>query len=262
MSPQPRDRQTLVVEHDGERIYAEITGDGPPMLLCHGLAGNHAIWWQQVNTLAARFRLITWDQRGFGNSTAVTGDYSFHAAAGDALALLAHLDLSGVHLVGQSMGGFTALRLALTDSRRVGSLTLSTTAAAAPPFIPRPAFDPVQAAWRDRHPVLSRDFCEREPDLAILYNLISGLGLGVSTREILAHMAAEQFTDEELADLPVPVTVLAAGRDEYCPAEVMARTAARFSKAALEIMPDAGHSAYYENPELWNAAVTRAAERA
>lgn len=61
-------------EYEGERIYYEVTGAAPPVMLCHALGGNHAIWWQQVEAFSAEHTLIDWEQRGFGNSTMTTGE--------------------------------------------------------------------------------------------------------------------------------------------------------------------------------------------
>ncbi len=46
------ERRATIVARDGEKIYAEATGDGEPIVLCHGLGGNHAIWWQQIGAFA------------------------------------------------------------------------------------------------------------------------------------------------------------------------------------------------------------------
>ena len=51
------------LEHDGETIYYEVTGEGEPVVLSHGAGGNHAIWFQQVLELARRYKVVTWDQQ-------------------------------------------------------------------------------------------------------------------------------------------------------------------------------------------------------
>jgi 3-oxoadipate enol-lactonase len=67
----------VIVESGAESIWVEVDGrgDGPAVVLTHGLGGNHASWWQQVPALvAAGYRVVTWDQRGFGRSTRRGGD--------------------------------------------------------------------------------------------------------------------------------------------------------------------------------------------
>ena len=57
------------LDNGDSRIYWESHGAGPPLIFAHGVGGNHASWFQQVSALADQFRLITFDHRGFGNST-------------------------------------------------------------------------------------------------------------------------------------------------------------------------------------------------
>jgi pimeloyl-ACP methyl ester carboxylesterase len=71
-------------ESDGERIYYESVGEREPALvLCHGAGGNHAVWYQQVPVFARHRRVISWDQRGFGRSSARGGPTSPAAALRD-----------------------------------------------------------------------------------------------------------------------------------------------------------------------------------
>ena len=74
-------------------LYYEVTGSGPALLFAHGLGGNHLSWWQQVPVFAERYRCITADQRGFGQSPDVAGGPGPDALAPDALALLDHLGI-------------------------------------------------------------------------------------------------------------------------------------------------------------------------
>jgi pimeloyl-ACP methyl ester carboxylesterase len=205
--------------------------------------------------------VITWDQRGFGNSTAVTGDVSIEAAAADLLALLCALDLHDACLVGQSMGAFTALRAALTDPTRIGSLIISTSLVAAP----REHTELLTAAvgtrsGRDQHPVVSDIFSAAEPDLVVLYNLISSFGSKPTSAAMLAHMANAEFSDEELSALDVPVAFVVAEHDQFCPASVMTAASRRFPSATVQVIPGAGHSAYYELPAAWNELVLALAD--
>jgi 3-oxoadipate enol-lactonase len=256
-----RVRSVHALSSGGETIYAEATGSGQPIVLCHGLGGNHAIWWRQVNTLAERHRVVTWDQRGFGNSTASTGNVSIEAAAQDLLAVLDELELDAAVVVGQSMGGFTALRAALTDSSRIASLIISTSLVATP----REHTDALNAvvgtrSGRDQHPVVADEFSAAEPDLVVLYNLISSFGQKPASAAMLGHMAAAEFTDEELQALPIPVSFVAAEHDVFCPPAVMMRARQRFRNAAMHIIPDASHSAYYERPRDWNDLILAIAD--
>jgi pimeloyl-ACP methyl ester carboxylesterase len=250
-------RSVGYVDSDGERIYFEMTGRGAPVVLCHGLGGNHAIWWRQIEAFAAQRLVITWDQRGFGNSTLITGDVSPAAAQRDLGALLDHLGLDSVDLVGQSMGGWTVLGYALEHPDRVRSMVLSTTLAGAD----KKYVDALVNAEADQdrfnrreHPVLSRQFCRQHPDLGVLYNQISSFGAKPSPVGVLQAMANHRFDESAVRALPVPTFVVAASEDELCPPHAMEAMVEGMADAGLAVVPG-GHSVYYEDPETWNSAV-------
>jgi 3-oxoadipate enol-lactonase len=260
-STDPRKREVHAIASQGETIYAEATGSGRPLVLCHGLGGNHAIWWRQVHTLAADHRVVTWDQRGFGNSTAVTSDVSIEAAAADLLAILNELQLQDAVVIGQSMGAFTALRAALTDPTRIGALIISTSLVATP----RLHTEALNAAvgtrsGRDQHPVVSDEFSATEPDLVVLYNLISSFGQKPTSAAMLAHMADAEFSDDALQALRVPVSFIAAEDDPFCPPAVMQYAQKRFPDATMHVVDGASHSVYYEQPQAWNDLVSAIAD--
>src|SRR6478609_5543916 len=92
------------------------------------MGGTHAAWFQQVPTLAANgFRVITWDCRGFGNSTFTSGVHGSAAAVADMAAVLDATGTPGAHLVGQSMGGWWVTAFTVAHPARTHSLTLSNT---------------------------------------------------------------------------------------------------------------------------------------
>jgi 3-oxoadipate enol-lactonase len=252
------ERRAIIVAREGETIYAEATGDGEPIVLCHGLGGNHAIWWQQIGPFAQRHCVVAWDQRGFGNSTANTGRTGIDEAAGDLIAVLDALQMPRAHLVGQSMGAFVALRAALNHPDRAGSLVLSTTLAGADAHHTRALRAAVpDRPRRDRHPVVSADFSRAQPDLVVLYNLISSFGTKPPVGEMLEAMATHRFGDGELAALGLSTLFLAAGDDEFCPPAVMTTAAARIPGAQVGVFPGASHSVFYEQPRTWTDAVLK-----
>jgi len=257
------ERRATIVARDGENIYAEATGVGEPIVFCHGLGGNHAIWWRQIGAFAQRYCVITWDQRGFGNSTAHSGRTGIDEAAGDLIAVLDALQIRRAHLVGQSMGAFVALRAALDHPDRAISLVLSTTLAGADPRHSRALHAAVpDRPRRDRHPVVSADFSRSEPDLVVLYNLISSFGTKPPVGEMVEAMASHRFGDDELASLALPTLFLAAANDQFCPPAVMKTAAGRVPGAAVDVLPGAGHSVFYEQPATWTDAVLKFVESA
>src|SRR5580704_5824578 len=103
--------------------YSDSGGDGPAVVLSHGYLMDSAMFEPQVSALAPEYRVITWDERGFGETRA-TGPFSYWDSAGDVLALLDHLGIEQAVLGGMSQGGFLSLRAALLAPDRVRALVL------------------------------------------------------------------------------------------------------------------------------------------
>jgi pimeloyl-ACP methyl ester carboxylesterase len=101
-------RETGFLEREGERIYWEAIGEGPPLVLTHGAGGNHAVWFQQVPRFARERRVVLWDQRGFGRSSARGGPNTpaLVATRHDAAAL-AKLGCPALLVVGEVDGLFS-----------------------------------------------------------------------------------------------------------------------------------------------------------
>ncbi|MGI9406969.1 MAG: alpha/beta fold hydrolase [Hyphomicrobiaceae bacterium] len=112
--------------HDGVEIYYEIQGVGAPIVFVHEFGGDYRSWYRQTPVLSQSCRCISYSARGFLPSAIPENQnhYGQAQSTGDLRALINHLDLEQVHLVGTSMGSFTSLDFALGHPHRVLSLTL------------------------------------------------------------------------------------------------------------------------------------------
>ncbi|MEZ5742450.1 MAG: alpha/beta hydrolase [Sphingomonadaceae bacterium] len=110
-----------------ELFARDYPGDGPPLLLMHGLTRNSADFEGLAEHLAGRFRLIVPDQRGRGLSQndPESANYRPDVYAGDMFALLGSLGIERAHLIGTSMGGLMAMVMAVTQPARVGAIILN-----------------------------------------------------------------------------------------------------------------------------------------
>ena len=108
--------------------YYEESGSGEPLLLIMGIGGDLQGWALQVPELAKHFRVITYDNRGAGRTSAPDRPYSIRQMAGDACALLDHLGIDKAHVLGFSMGGYIAQEFAIAHPERVEKLILLATA--------------------------------------------------------------------------------------------------------------------------------------
>ncbi len=116
------DDESGFCEIDGGRIYYEVTGAGPPVLLIHAGVANLRMWDGQVEALRHRFKFIRFDTRGFGRTVSEHVEFSNRR---DALAVLDAAGEHSAHVVGLSRGGYIALDLAVEHPDRVLSLTVA-----------------------------------------------------------------------------------------------------------------------------------------
>ena len=146
------------IRSQGEEIY-EVAGSdrSPALVLCHGGAGNHAVWFRQVLFFAPHFRVITWDQRGLGNSTNRAGKATPESALVDLVALLDALGIARAQVVGQSMGGWPAMALTLRRPARVSSLVLTSSLGGipVPQWLTRPRLPRRSQPIAGEHPAFS-----------------------------------------------------------------------------------------------------------
>lgn len=247
---------------DGERIYYEVTGEGEPVILSHGLGGNHAIWYQQVADLAFDHKVVTWDQRGFGQSTNHAHNAGPVAFASDLGELMDHLGLESAHLVGQSMGGWTVMGFALDHPERVRSLTLADTIGGIYTPAIEAAFDTFirsvlagrgESEHLGNHPALGRQLAGQDLAKAFLYRQISGAG-PAPPRSIPALLRSTAFEHESLGALDLPVLFIVGENDPIFPVPSIREAANVIPGSRVVEISATGHSPYFERPEAWNSA--------
>jgi|GEM_PF-381465 len=248
---------------DGTRLYYEKIGSGPALVFIHGLGGNHAAWFHQVPEFARHFTVITLSQRGFAPSTGPRDHYDVGVLVGDLLAVMDACGVKKASVVGQSMGGWTALGLALRAPERVRALVLADTVAgigdaeivahhAAMLANARAlAATPLPLA---RHPALGAAFSASDPGQAWLYQTLASFG-APAAGVVAGQLAAIRFNDAELARLAIP-TLFVVGRDDTVfPAALVRRAATHIPGARVVEIADAGHSPYFEQSARWNDTV-------
>jgi 3-oxoadipate enol-lactonase len=115
---------------DGARIRYEVTGaeKAPTLVFSNSLGTDLAMWDPQVAALNRGYRIVRYDTRGHGQSPETPGPYTIDQLADDVMALLDHLKLDGVYFCGLSMGGMTAMSLALRKPQRLYKIVLCSTA--------------------------------------------------------------------------------------------------------------------------------------
>ena len=244
----------------GFRLYYEDTGGpGPTVLFLHGAGGNHLSWWQQVPVFAEKYRCVTVDQRGFGQSPDVPGGPGPTALATDALALLDHLGIARTAIVAQSMGGWAAVGAAVQAPERFWAIAMANTvgnlsnaeiaalrqklAAASPP---RPA-----VLWQA---ALGETFRKAHPVATFLYAQIAGLNapLPADFRDQLGRLTTSV---DRYAATRVPTLFLTSDEDGIFPPELSQKIHEHVPGSRFERVDGAGHSTYFERPDVFNREV-------
>jgi pimeloyl-ACP methyl ester carboxylesterase len=247
-------------------LYYEVTGSGPALVFAHGLGGNHLSWWQQVAHFAPHYTCVAFAHRGFAPSDAIAGGPDPADYAGDLAALIDHLGFADVRLVGQSMGGWAVLEYAIAHAARVKALVLSSTAGTLDRRQCDPSGGAEYDAWakkaqsavadgiaRGIHPAVGAGAAERSPTLHLLYRSIDEMAGSLDKEKIragLGRTATRRLAD--LKDFPVPTLLIGGADDVVFPAFLARPIADRLSHAEAHIIPDCGHSPYFEQAAFFN----------
>ena len=133
--------------------FDDSGGDGPAVIFSHGFLMDREMFAPQIAALAPEFRVIAWDERGFGETEFDGEPFTYWDSAADCLGLLDHLGIDRAVLGGMSQGGFLSLRAALSAPERVRALVLIDTQAGVEDPARLPAYRQMQETWLQVGPV-------------------------------------------------------------------------------------------------------------
>ena len=240
---------------NGTDIYYEVHGSGPPLVLAHGVGGNHAIWWQQIPYLSQRYTVVTFDHRGFGRSKEIPDGPHRKDYVGDLCGLLDYLEIDRAALIGQSMGGTSCLAMTGWHPERVAALVMSDTTG----MMNHPDVKPTQVWLSELAPLnqadraLSGKFQQRSPTLTELF-----LQLNSFNKANRFNVRSDGYTGptpEEVIASGVPVMFIVGTEDRVAEPRALRRAHELVRGSRLVEFSGAGHSVYWEQPEAWNFAV-------
>lgn len=257
-------------------LYYEDRGTGKPVVLIHGWPLNGASWERQVAVLlAAGYRVITYDRRGFGRSSAPSTGYEYDTLAGDTYRLIEALDLQEATLVGFSMGGGEVARYMgkYNDGGRIAKVVFMASIA---PALRKDGNNPDgvdPSAFEDIKRGIEHDrFAFLEGFLKTFYGkkLVGGtdisdaaihasfnVGSAASYHAFLNCVDAwlEDFRGD-LAEIKVPTLVIHGDSDEILPIEATGkRTAALIPGAQLHIVEGGPHGLNWTHATEVNKAL-------
>ena len=251
---------------NGIEINYALEGEGDEtIVLVNGLADDLETWvFQMEDLLGAGYRVLRFDNRGVGTSSAPPGPYTTRLFAEDTKALVDSLGLTDFHMLGVSMGGMIAQEYAIAHGGDLRSLTLACTYGAPGPFCSR-----MFSMWADLAPVLGvpfvmRDvtlwaftvpfFEQREDELREFEAAMADLPQPLDA--YLAQLSSIQTHDAtgRLGSITTPTLVIAGEEDILIPVRLSQRLHEGISGSVWKTTKG-GHAAIWEHPQEFNTAV-------
>jgi pimeloyl-ACP methyl ester carboxylesterase len=252
-------------------LYYEEAGQGFPLIWCHEFGGDVRSWEPQVRYFSRRYRVVTWNYRGFPPSEVPKDPaaYSVEIFVDDLRGLMKHLGIARAHVGGLSLGGGVALNFGIRYPELAASLVI---AGAGSGTVDRESFlknAEQNALLYEREGAVAkqrsfaeapsrRGFAGKDPRgwAEFLRNVLdhSGLGSALTTRGVMMKRKTIFELEPELKKLNVPSLIVVGDQDEPClePGLFMKR---HIPYAGLVVMPMTGHTANIEEPSLFNEAV-------
>jgi 3-oxoadipate enol-lactonase len=250
-------------------MFSVEAGNGPPVVLIHGLGWDSSLWFPTVAELAPAHRVIAADTRGHGETDKPDGPYSITQFAEDWAALLDLLGVRNAVVVGLSQGGMIAQALALTRPDLVGSLVLAATscrshpdsranmetrivalAEAGPEAAARVAADSIfSRAWRETH---AQEFAR-----FLHWRCLAPVApLTAAMRSVYGYDLSD-----ELPRIAVPTLVVAGDADTLIPPVASQQIATLIPHAELQLLPGVGHIIPVEAPDAFSHLLRKFLQR-
>jgi pimeloyl-ACP methyl ester carboxylesterase len=239
--------------------YTDTGGTGTPVVFVHAATGSSRVWEYQLPAFTSRgYRMITYDRRGFGRSVPDPAGAQPGTGADDLLALANHLRLDRFHLVGTAAGGIVSLDFAVSFPQRLRSLVVANSIGGVQDE------DYLEIGRRLRPP----QFAALPPDVRELGPSYRAANPAGTARWLALEKVSRpegtppptqtfrnRLTFALLETIAVPTLLLTGDADLYSPPAVLRLFAARIKNAESVIVPEVGHSTYWEQPDLFNQKV-------
>jgi len=243
-------------------IYYEVSGEGEPVLLLHGLGSSIRDWEWQVPLFAQQYRVITCDIRGHGRSSKPPGPYSISQFTADVVELLHQLQVDPAHILGLSMGGMIAFQLAVDHPQLVKSMVIVNSG---PELVPR--------TWKEHLGIWQRLLISRLMGPQKMGQVISQrlfpepqqteMARTMATRwaenDKAAYLAATKAligwsVAKQLPQINCPTLVITADQD-YTPVSAKEAYVKQMPQARLRVIQNSRHATPIDQAELFNTAV-------
>jgi len=246
------------INSNGAEIYYEIHGIGPETIVfSHGLLMSGKMFKAQVDYFKARYRCVIYDHRGQGRSQVTEDGYDIDNLTSDAIGLIKELNLGPCHLVGLSMGGFVAMRLAARHRELLKSLILLATSAEIEPFKFKynllntiVKLFGVKAVIGKVMPIMFGQTFLNDPNRQDEVNFWKGeiLNNQKTITKSVSGVIQREMVSKELDNVSVPTLVIAGDEDVATTLEKSRNIKLKIPQAHLAVIKRAGHSSTIEEP--------------
>ena len=247
------------------RLAVDRKGEGPLLVLLHGIGGNRTNWRDQIPVFSGHFTTVAWDARGYGLSDDYQGDLDFRDFARDLERVLDHYGAQKAHLVGLSMGGRIIQDFYEMHSNRVLSLTLCDTRSG--DF--HPSWEARVEFVRLRKEPLLQGKTPAEMAPPVAETLIGPTSSREAFNRLVDSMAAlhkESYIKTieasglqpqtlNIASIGAPTLIVCGEYDRLTPPEVSEGMHRKIRDSELVTIEDAGHLTNIENPARFNEVV-------
>lgn len=242
--------------------YSDSGGDGAPVVFSHGYLMDSAMFDAQTAALAPEYRVITWDQRGFGGSRA-TGGFTYWDSARDVLGLLDHLGVEQAVLAGMSQGGFVSMRAALMAPQRVRALVLIDSQAGQEDPAVAPGYEQLEQVWLEQGPAPVQDVVASiilgPPDGPVDYAPWFAKWAAADRDELRLAFRCLMDRDDitgRLGEISCPTLIVHGTADAAIPvAKAEATQAGLGGPAELVLVEGGSHAANLSHPDQVNVAL-------
>jgi pimeloyl-ACP methyl ester carboxylesterase len=256
LPPQVPAREGIAALADTRLWFWDTGGSGEPIVLLHPASGSGLIWgYQQPVFAKAGYRVIAYSRRGYYNSQPIERTRP-GIGSEDLRNLVDFLGIGKFHLVASAAGGSIAADYALSHPDKLLSLAISSNQFgvtdgeifAAGTRIRPHIWDEIPVEFRELGP----SYRGANPDgFRLWVELERKSQVGDGSRQRLAN----RITEASLGDLAVPALVISGDADLSTPPSIARMIAARIRNSELVVVPESGHSVYWEQPEAFNRAV-------
>jgi len=232
------------IKANGINIYYAIYGRGSPVIMLHGGLANSDYWGNQIRGLAQYHTVIVMDSRGHGRTTRDSEPYGYDLMADDVVAIMDVLKVPKASIVGWSDGGILGLDLAMRHPSRIARIfafAANTMTSGVKDGVEK---NPIFAAFleRTRHEYEAYSATPKDYDAFAAQ---------------MGKMCATQpnWTNKQLRAITAPVLIVDGDHDEAIKREHTEYIASTIAGAGLLILPNVGHFAFLEDPELFNYTI-------